>query len=75
MASIYNLYAEGKIEEAKAANASIASFRACFKYGNPNTIVKTAVRLLGYEVGPCRAPFNQVPEEGIEAENKAKGMN
>ena len=52
MASIYNLYAEGKIEEAKAANASIASFRACFKYGNPNTIVKTAVRLLGYEVGP-----------------------
>ena len=81
MASIYNLYAEGKIEEAKAANASIASFRACFKYGNPNTSVKTAVRLLGYEVGPCRAPFNQVPEEGIEAlkkvlaENKAKGMN
>ena len=81
MASIYNLYAEGKIEEAKAANASIASFRACFKYGNPNTIVKTAVRLLGYEVGPCRAPFNQVPEEGIEAlkkvlaENKAKGIN
>ena len=81
MASIYNLYAEGKIEEAKAANASIQSFRACFKYGNPNTIVKTAVRLLGYEVGPCRAPFNQVPEEGIKAlkkvleENKAKGMN
>ena len=38
-----------------------------FKYGNPNTIVKTAVNLLGYPVGKCRAPFNQVPEEGIEA--------
>lgn len=80
MASIYNLFMEGKIEEAKAANASIQSFRACFKYGNPNTIVKTATRLLGYEVGPCRAPFNQVPEEGIQAikkvlaENAAKGM-
>ncbi len=80
MASIYDLFAEGKIEEAKAANASIASFRACFKYGNPNTIVKTAAALLGYPVGKCRAPFNQVPEEGIEAikkvleENKAKGM-
>ena len=80
MASIYDLFAEGKIEEAKAANASIASFRACFKYGNPNTIVKTAVALLGYPVGKCRAPFNQVPEEGIEdikkvlEENKAKGM-
>lgn len=81
MASIYDLFMEGKIEEAKAANESIASFRACFKYGNPNTIVKAAVALLGYPVGKCRAPFNQVPEEGIEAlkkvlaENAAKGMN
>ncbi len=80
MASIYDLFMEGKIEEAQAANASIASFRGCFKYGNPNTIVKTAVALLGYEVGKCRAPFNQVPEAGIEAikkilaENAAKGM-
>ncbi len=80
MASIYNLFMEGKIEEAKAANESIASFRACFKYGNPNTIVKTAVRLLGYDVGLCRAPFNQVPEEGIKAlekvlkENAEKGL-
>lgn len=81
MASIYNLFMEGKIEEAKEANKSIQSFRACFKYGNPNTIVKTAVRLLGHDVGPCRAPFNQVPEEGIKAlkkvlaENEAKGMH
>ena len=62
MASIYDLYMDGKNEEAKSANASIQSFRNCFKYGNPNTIVKTAVRLLGHAVGPCRAPFNQVPE-------------
>ena len=81
MASIYDLFMEGRIEEAKAANDSIQSFRDCFKYGNPNTIVKTATRLLGYDVGPCRAPFNQVPEEGIKAlkkvleENEAKGMH
>jgi len=81
MASIYDLFMAGKVEEAKAANASIQSFRDCFKYGNPNTIVKTAVALLGYNVGKCRAPFNQVPEEGVEAlkkvlaENAAKGMN
>ena len=80
MASIYDLYKAGKIEEAKKVNESIASFRGCFKYGNPNTIVKTAVSLLGYNVGKCRAPFNSVPEEGIEAlkkvlaENAAKGM-
>ena len=80
MSSIYELFMEGKIEEARKANESIASFRACFKYGNPNTIVKTAVSLMGYPVGKCRAPFNQVPEEGIEAikkvlkENADKGM-
>lgn len=80
MASIYNYYVAGDLENARKAQDSIRSFRACFKYGNPNTIVKTAVGLLGYPVGKCRAPFNQVPEEGIEAlkkvlaENHEKGM-
>lgn len=80
MASIYNLFMEGKIEEARTANESIQNFRNCFKYGNPNTIVKTAAALLGNQVGKCRAPFNQIPEAGIEAlkkvlgEDKAKGM-
>lgn len=80
MASIYNYFVEGKLAEARKAQDSIRSFRGCFKYGNPNTIVKTAVGLLGYPVGKCRAPFNQVPEEGIEAlkkvlaENHEKGM-
>ncbi len=81
MASIYDLFMEGKIEEAKKMNESIQSLRGCFKYGNPNTVIKTAVALLGYNVGKCRAPFNQIPEEGIEAlkkvlkENEAKGMH
>ncbi|MDO4266075.1 MAG: 4-hydroxy-tetrahydrodipicolinate synthase [Eubacteriales bacterium] len=80
MSSIYDLFVEGKVEEARVVNESIASFRACFKYGNPNTIVKTAVALLGYPVGKCRAPFNQVSEEGIAAirrvleTNAANGM-
>ncbi len=80
LSSIYNLFVEGKMDEAQKAQDSIASLRAVFKYGNPNTIVKTAVALLGYNVGKCRAPFNQVPDEGIEAlrnvlaENAAKGM-
>lgn len=80
MASIYDLFVEGKIEEAKTANGSIQNFRDCFKYGNPNTIVKTAAGLLGNPVGKCRAPFNQIPEAGIAAlqqvleENKNNGM-
>jgi len=81
MAQIYDRFVAGDLEGAKAAQDAIRSFRNCFKYGNPNTIVKTAVALLGYPVGKCRAPFNQVPEEGVEAikkvlaENKAAGMN
>ena len=80
MASIYDLFMEGKVEEAKVANESIQNFRNCFKYGNPNTVVKTAAALLGNNVGKCRAPFNQIPEEGIVAlkqvlaDDKAKGM-
>lgn len=80
MASIYRYFEAGDMENARKAQDSIRSFRACFRFGNPNTIVKAAVELLGYPVGKCRAPFNQIPEEGIEAikrvlaENHEKGM-
>lgn len=80
MASIYDYYVAGDIEKAKEANESIRPFRGCFKYGNPNTIVKLAVELLGYPVGKCRAPFSKVPVDGIDAikkvldDCKAKGM-
>lgn len=81
MASIYNYFVSGDLKRAREAQDSIRSFRACFKFGNPNTIVKTAVALLGYPVGKCRAPFNQIPEEGMEAlkkvleDNKELGMH
>lgn len=80
MASIYDTFVAGDLEKAREIQDSIRSFRNCFKFGNPNTIVKTAVGLLGYNVGKCRKPFCQVPEAGIEAikvvlaENAAKGM-
>ena len=47
----------------------------------PISIIKTAVALQGHPVGKCRAPFNYVPEEGMEAikkvlaENEAKGLH
>lgn len=80
LASIYDLYRAGRLEEAQAAQDSITSLRAVFKYGNPNTVVKKAVSLLGYPVGDCRRPFNDLCEEGVEAlkqvlaENREKGM-
>ena len=80
MAAIYDRFTAGDLDGARKAQDAIRSFRNCFKFGNPNTIVKTAVALLGSPVGKCRAPFNQVSAEGVEAirkvleENKALGM-
>lgn len=80
MTAIYERFMAGDLEGARKAQDSIRSFRDCFKYGNPNTIVKTAVAMLGYPVGKCRAPFNQIPPQGIEAiqkvldENRGLGM-
>ena len=81
VAKIYDCFKAGDLEGAQAAQDAIAILQQTFKYGNPNTIIKTAVALQGHNVGKCRAPFNYVPEEGLEAikkvlaENAAKGLN
>lgn len=71
MVSIYERYIAGDIPGARAAQDAIRPFRNCFKYGNPNTIVKMAVAMLGYPVGKCRAPFNSVSPQGVEAVKRA----
>lgn len=58
MVSIYKLWAEGKIEEANEAQKKIRPFRNVMQMGNPNSVVKRAVNLLGYPVGPAREPSN-----------------
>ena len=67
VASIYDRFTAGDLEGAQQAQDAIAALQTVFKFGNPNTIIKKAVALLGYPVGDCRAPFNYVPDEGIEA--------
>lgn len=67
MVGIYENWVASNMEAAEECQGNVAALRACFKYGNPNTVVKTAVNLLGYSVGKCRAPFNYLPDEGIEA--------
>lgn len=78
--SIVTLFRQGKLEEALAAQRSLVSLRSTFQYGNPNTMIKYATKLLGYPVGDCRAPFNSISGDGKAAlqkvleENRAKGM-
>ena len=80
VASIYNYFVAGDLEKAQEAQDAIATLSRVFKFGNPNTIIKKAVNLLGYPVGDCRKPFNYLCAEGIEElkavlkENEEKGL-
>ena len=81
VSSIYDKFTAGDLEGAEKAQNDISALQRVFKYGNPNTIIKKAVALLGYPVGDCRKPFNYLCPEGVEElkavleENKAKGLN
>lgn len=70
MVEIYEAFMAGDFERAKKAQDSIRIFRNCFRFGNPNTIVKIAAGLLGNPVGPCRKPFCSLSAEGLEALKK-----
>lgn len=65
MVDIYEAFTAGDMERAKKVQDSIRIFRNCFKFGNPNTIVKLAAGLLGDPVGPCRRPFCKITEQGM----------
>ena len=67
MVGIYEAFCAGDMIKAKMHQDAVADFRACFKFGNPNTVVKTAVGLLGYAVGACRKPFDSLSGEGMAA--------
>ena len=80
VAKIYNCFKAGDLEGAQAAQDAIAVLQQTFQYGNPNTVIKKAVNLLGYPVGDCRKPFNYLCDEGVEElkrvleENEEKGL-
>lgn len=65
MVSIYQRFLAGDLAGAEEAQNSIANIRACFKFGNPNTVTKKATNLTGNPVGPCRAPFNYLSDEAV----------
>ena len=71
MVAIYENWLKGDITAARKAQDAIRPFRNCFRFGNPNTIVKAATAMLGYPVGKCRAPFNGLSAEGVKAVGEA----
>jgi 4-hydroxy-tetrahydrodipicolinate synthase len=65
MVSIYSKFLEG--DSGAKFQDSIRPIRNCFKYGNPNTIIKNATNMLGMPVGNNRAPFNYISPEAKDA--------
>lgn len=80
IASIYDKFLAGDVAGAQAAQDAVTNIQRVFKFGNPNTVIKKAVAVMGYPVGDCRRPFNYLCEEGMEElkkvleEDKAKGL-
>ena len=56
MVKIYESWKAGDMVKARKAQDSIQPIRQCISMGNPNSIVKRAVNILGYPVGPAREP-------------------
>lgn len=78
--SIYHHFVAGELEQAREAQDAILALQRVFRYGNPNTIIKKGVALLGYPVGDCRRPFHDLCDEGMAelravlAECASKGL-
>ena len=81
LSSIYDCFVAGDIAKAEWYQDAVATLQRVFKFGNPNTVIKKAVNLLGYPVGDCRKPFNYLCDEGIAElkavlkENEEKGLS
>lgn len=65
MVSIYSYFKSGDLTSALQAQDSIRPIRNCFQFGNPNTVIKTAARIAGNPVGPCRRPFCRLSEAAV----------
>lgn len=70
MVSIYKKFIEGDFKGAKKAQDDIRCVRDCFAGYNPNSVVKRGTNLLGYPVGPAKAPFN-IEDSALDEKLKA----
>jgi 4-hydroxy-tetrahydrodipicolinate synthase len=69
--AIYKLWQAGKIEEAKQQQTKLRPLRDVMKLGNPNSVIKRAMNLLGHPVGPAREPVGGMNQKIDKALRKA----
>ncbi len=63
MCSIYEFWSKGDFAAANKAQRMIRPFRDVMALGNPNSVVKRALNLLGHNVGPARQPAAGASQE------------
>lgn len=68
---IWRLWKEGRIAEAILEQAKLRPLRDVMKLGNPNSVIKRAMNLLGHPVGPAREPVGGVNPKIDEELRKA----
>ncbi len=69
--AIYKAWKAGKIGEANQQQGRLRPLRDVMKLGNPNSVIKRAMNLLGHPVGPAREPVGGVSPKIDEELRKA----
>ena len=63
LSDIYREWERGNLEKAWEIQDGIRMIRDCLKLGNPNSVIKRLVNLMGWPAGPVRSPFGSSGKE------------
>jgi len=66
VASIYDYFVEGDFEKAKQAQRALAPLRIAFDLGTFPVVIKEALKIIGIDAGPARAPIKGLSQEKKE---------
>ncbi|MFH5182402.1 4-hydroxy-tetrahydrodipicolinate synthase [Paenibacillus sp. TAB 01] len=61
--SIYELWKQGRIEEAEAMQRGLREIRSAFQWGTLPSVLKEAMNWMGLPAGPCRLPVSPLNAE------------
>ncbi|MCR8630633.1 4-hydroxy-tetrahydrodipicolinate synthase [Paenibacillus radicis (ex Xue et al. 2023)] len=61
--AIYDLWKQGKIEEAEAMQRGLREIRSAFQWGTLPSVLKEAMNWAGLPAGPCRLPVSPLTAE------------
>ncbi|KAF2957260.1 4-hydroxy-tetrahydrodipicolinate synthase [Thermotoga sp. Ku-13t] len=63
VASIYDYFVKGDLENAKRAQEELTPLRLAFELGTFPVVIKEALNMIGIEAGPARGPIKALSEE------------